>query len=109
MPRSYALAILADQPLLLTPGVWKGPEPPSRWERLWAAAEDLADSENIVVALSLDAGDFFDHPPTSRTIAPSRTPHRRRRGPAQRLPDEPQAMGQQVSESCWSRWRAPAL
>ncbi|MEV0632139.1 hypothetical protein [Nonomuraea wenchangensis] len=28
---------------------------------LWAAAEDLADWENVVVGLSPDARDFFNH------------------------------------------------
>ncbi|GAA1613368.1 hypothetical protein GCM10009733_006820 [Nonomuraea maheshkhaliensis] len=61
MPRSYALTVLVEHPFLLNPAVWQGPEPPCRWERLWAAAEDLADWENIVVDLSRDPGDFFDH------------------------------------------------
>jgi hypothetical protein len=60
VPRSYALAVLADHALLVNPASWRGSEPPSRWERLWAAAEDLADWENLAVAMSLDGGDFFD-------------------------------------------------
>ncbi|MEV1179020.1 hypothetical protein [Nonomuraea sp. NPDC049784] len=60
VPRSYALTVLVDHPLLLNTAVWQGPEPPSRWERLWAAVDDLADWENIVVEMSLEPGDFFD-------------------------------------------------
>jgi hypothetical protein len=60
VPRSYALTVLGDHPLLRNPTSWKGPQPASRWERLWAAADDLADWENIVVEMSLDPGDFFD-------------------------------------------------
>ncbi|MGI5292812.1 hypothetical protein ACQEVF_57205 [Nonomuraea polychroma] len=61
VPRSYALGVLCDHAFLHMTDLYGRGEPPTRWERLWAAAEDLADWENIVMEMSLDGGDFFDY------------------------------------------------
>jgi hypothetical protein len=57
VPRSYALAVLADHPYL--EHGWQ--EPPARFDKLCAAAADLADWENIVVDMATGPGDFFDY------------------------------------------------
>lgn len=57
VPRSYALGVLAGHPAL--EHGWPGP--PTRWEKVCQAADDLRDWENVVVAMSVDDGDFFGY------------------------------------------------
>lgn len=61
VPRSYALGVLCEHPLMFS-HTWWGEPLAGRWERLCQTAYDLDDWENITVEMSITKGqDFWDY------------------------------------------------
>lgn len=58
VPRSYALGVLCEHPLMFS-HMWWGEPLADRWERLCQTADDLADWENIAVAMAIVEGQDF--------------------------------------------------